>query len=63
MARPPPRRGDAPEFERLGVDLCGERGEYHTVVVDTPLFSSPLCVRENGRVKRSDCWALDLLPC
>lgn len=51
------------EFERLGVDLCGERGEYHTVVVDTPLFSSPLCVRENGRVKRSDCWALDLLPC
>jgi uncharacterized protein (TIGR00290 family) len=52
-----------PEFARLGVDPCGERGEYHTAVVDTPLFSSPLCVRENGRVKRSDCWALDLLPC
>ena len=52
-----------PEFARLGVDPCGERGEYHTAVVDTPLFSTPLCVRENGRVKRSDCWALDLLPC
>lgn len=52
-----------PEFTRLGVDPCGERGEYHTAVVDTPLFSSPVCVRQNGRVKRSDCWALDLLPC
>ncbi len=52
-----------PEFERLGIDPCGERGEYHTAVVNTPLFSSPLCVRENGRVQRSDCWALDLLPC
>lgn len=52
-----------PEFARLGVDPCGERGEYHTAVVDAPLFSSPVRVRENGHVKRSDCWALDLLPC
>jgi uncharacterized protein (TIGR00290 family) len=52
-----------PEFDRLGIDPCGERGEYHTAVLDTPLFSSPLCVRENGRVRRSDCWALDLRPC
>ncbi len=52
-----------PEFARHGVDPCGERGEYHTAVVATPLFSSPVCVRENGRVRRADCWALDLLPC
>ena len=62
LARPAAGRDLLPEFARLGVDPCGERGEYHTAVVDTPLFSSPLCVRENGRVQRSDCWALDLLP-
>ena len=27
-----------PELQRLGVDPCGERGEYHTVVTDSPLF-------------------------
>jgi diphthine-ammonia ligase len=49
-----------PEFERLGVDPCGERGEYHTVVTDSPLFSSPLRLRRHGHVQRSGCWALDL---
>ena len=29
----------AADFVRLGVDPCGERGEYHTVVTNTPLFS------------------------
>jgi uncharacterized protein (TIGR00290 family) len=48
-----------PEFERLGVDPCGERGEYHTVVTSSPLFSSPLPLRRHGHVERSGCWALD----
>jgi uncharacterized protein (TIGR00290 family) len=48
------------ELRRLGVDPCGERGEYHTVVTDTPLFSRPIRTRERGRVSRSGCWALDL---
>jgi len=30
------------EFEKLGVDACGENGEYHTAVVDCPLFSKPV---------------------
>jgi diphthine-ammonia ligase len=50
-----------PEFERLGVDPCGERGEYHTAVVNSPLFSSPIDVTHGEHVLRSDCWALDLL--
>jgi diphthine-ammonia ligase len=50
----------APEFARLGVDLCGERGEYHTVVVDAPVFSAPLPIRLGEHVLRSDCWALDV---
>jgi diphthine-ammonia ligase len=50
----------APELGRLGVDLCGERGEYHTVVVDAPVFSAPLPVRLGEQVLRADCWALDV---
>jgi uncharacterized protein (TIGR00290 family) len=49
-----------PEFARLGVDPCGELGEYHTVVTDTPMFSSPLRLRRQGCVHRAGCWSLDL---
>lgn len=48
------------DFGRLGVDPCGERGEYHTVVVDSPLFTAPVAIRALGSVRRSDCWALDV---
>lgn len=49
-----------PEFERLGVDPCGERGEYHTVVTDSALFTSPIPLSSKGHVQRSGCWALDV---
>jgi len=49
-----------PEFERLGVDPCGERGEYHTVVTRSPLFREPLALALGDRVSRSGCWALDV---
>ena len=49
-----------PEFVRLGVDKCGERGEYHTVVTQTPLFSRPLSLRRAATVHQSGCWALDV---
>lgn len=28
------------ELELTGIDACGEKGEFHTVVVDGPIFSS-----------------------
>jgi len=28
------------ELEALGIDSCGENGEFHTVVIDGPVFSS-----------------------
>ncbi|PWK27435.1 uncharacterized protein (TIGR00290 family) [Arcicella aurantiaca] len=31
-------------LERKGVDVCGENGEFHTVVLDCPLFASPIDV-------------------
>jgi diphthine-ammonia ligase len=49
-----------PQFVRLGVDPCGERGEYHTVVTNAVLFDRPLLLRKNGRVQHSGCWALDV---
>ena len=45
---------------RLGVDPCGERGEYHTAVTNSPLFSSPIEVVHGERVVRGWCHALDL---
>jgi diphthine-ammonia ligase len=49
------------EFVALGVDPCGERGEYHTVVTDCPAFSSPLSLRACGRGGQSGCVAEDLV--
>lgn len=48
------------EFARRGVDPCGERGEYHTVVTGSPLFSRPLTLKFGARVERGGCWALDV---
>jgi diphthine-ammonia ligase len=30
------------ELEAMGVDVCGENGEFHTVVIDCPLFGAPI---------------------
>lgn len=51
-----------PIFVERGIDPCGERGEYHTAVIDSPLFSRPIAVTAGGRVKRGECVALDLIP-
>lgn len=32
-------------LERMKVDLCGENGEYHTIVLDCPLFKKKLEVK------------------
>ena len=56
----PLRREMLGQFTRLGVDPCGERGEYHTLVTNSPLFSSPIEVVHGERVLRSGCHALDL---
>jgi uncharacterized protein (TIGR00290 family) len=48
------------DFAARGVDPCGERGEYHTVVLDCPAFSRPLRVRAGRRATTSGCVAEDL---
>jgi uncharacterized protein (TIGR00290 family) len=49
-----------PAFESLGVDPCGERGEYHTLVFASPRMSSPLKLREVARLMHDGYWMLDL---
>ncbi|MEJ8673636.1 diphthine--ammonia ligase [Chromobacterium amazonense] len=45
-----------------GVDPCGEAGEFHTLVVDGPLFNRPLALRDGEVAKLGEYRALDLLP-
>ena len=47
------------DLDAAGSDPCGEHGEYHTVVVDAPAFSSPLDLVPLDQVSRGGCWALD----
>lgn len=37
------------EFRRAGIDLCGEAGEYHSIVVDGPCFARPLRLRAGAQ--------------
>jgi diphthine-ammonia ligase len=46
-------------FELMGIDPCGERGEYHTVVTSCPLFRTPMVLTSGESVERGDCWAID----
>jgi uncharacterized protein (TIGR00290 family) len=48
------------ELEALGVDPCGELGEYHTLVTGTPLFNAPMDLVLGARELHSECWALDV---
>jgi uncharacterized protein (TIGR00290 family) len=47
------------QLELVGADPCGELGEYHTVVTNCPLFSSPLVLVPGRQVLSNGCWAMD----
>jgi uncharacterized protein (TIGR00290 family) len=45
------------------VDPCGERGEFHTCVVDGPLFREPIRVEVGERIRRDGRFEYcDLVP-
>lgn len=50
------------EFEALGIDSCGENGEYHTVVTDGPLFRTPVALAQGEASLHSGVWFLDVTP-
>ncbi|WP_083339078.1 diphthine--ammonia ligase [Chromobacterium sphagni] len=55
-------RGLIDEMLAEGIDPCGEAGEFHTLVVDGPLFVHPLALRDGAVARIGDYRALDLLP-
>jgi len=40
-----------PRLEAKGVDICGENGEYHTLVIDCPLFEKAINIQKGKKVK------------
>ena len=48
------------DFEQLGIDLCGEKGEYHTFVVDGPCFAFPVEFQPGEISLRDGVWFLDV---
>lgn len=51
------------DFEDVGIDECGENGEYHTMVVDAPMFKFPLTYKL-GRIMENSQWPIiEILPC
>ena len=49
--------------KRKELDVCGEQGEYHTLVVDGPLFRKRVQARYGIRVQRNGYWFLDVPRC
>jgi uncharacterized protein (TIGR00290 family) len=50
------------EIEAAGADACGENGEFHTFVVDGPIFQATVDIEVGNRSLRDDVWFVDLLP-
>jgi len=46
------------ELEKLGVDPCGENGEFHTVVTNCPLFDDAIKLPQNQTILHDNYWFL-----
>ena len=44
------------ELEAMGIDACGENGEYHTLVLDCPLFSKRINVAVTEKIQHGNYW-------
>jgi diphthine-ammonia ligase len=47
-------------LEKLGVDVCGENGEFHTLVLNCPLFNTPLAVAVKEKLVHNNYWFANL---
>ncbi|MGH7246340.1 MAG: diphthine--ammonia ligase [Nitrosotalea sp.] len=49
------------EIEKLkDIDMCGENGEYHSLVINGPLFKKRLKIEKSESVLREGYWFLDI---
>lgn len=49
-----------PELEKIGVDVCGENGEFHTLVVNCPLFNKRITGNRGEKQEHEGYWFLEL---
>jgi len=50
----------ASELSQLGIDVCGEAGEFHTFVYDGPSFKKRVKIDGTDVITRDDHWTLDI---
>lgn len=46
-----------------GFDPCGERGEYHTMVIDGPIFKQAIEISKISKEKQDNRWYLKIEEC
>jgi uncharacterized protein (TIGR00290 family) len=44
------------EMEERNICPCGENGEFHTLVIDGPIFKKPIEILETGTVLKDGFW-------
>lgn len=44
------------ELKKRGICPCGEKGEFHTLVVDGPIFSKPIKILEAQPILKESFW-------
>lgn len=47
-------------MKSAGIDICGENGEYHTLITDGPIFQEPLHVKVGGILEFGDYAVADI---
>jgi uncharacterized protein (TIGR00290 family) len=47
-------------LSNMGIDHCGESGEYHTLVVNGPIFESRIEITQSSTIQRDNHWLLDI---
>jgi uncharacterized protein (TIGR00290 family) len=48
------------ELENQGIDPCGENGEFHTLVLNCPLFHSPIKIQAGEALLHQEYWFMNL---
>lgn len=46
--------------QHRNIDICGENGEYHTLVLNGPIFRQKINITASQKVFRSGYWFLDI---
>lgn len=48
------------EFADQDIDVCGEAGEFHTLVIDGPIFRAPVTIGQGKHIRMGKYAVLDL---